>query len=42
VTVIGLAARFETPVDVTVVELRIELLFPARPALGGLLPRDMT
>jgi hypothetical protein len=31
VTVKGLAARFETPVDVTVAELRIELLFPADP-----------
>ena len=31
VTVIGLAARFDTPVDVTVAELRIELLFPADP-----------
>jgi hypothetical protein len=29
VTVVGLAARFETPVDVTVAELRLELLFPA-------------
>lgn len=31
VSVVGLAARFETPVDVTVAELRVGLSFPADP-----------